>query len=182
MTGRMEWERASARDRVRERTPAPVPSDLTYWLTVFSTGAHCADCGNGPYDVLAYRHTDQHALCQLCWERLGIEPKESRRYKARDATPARPPKKKSSRRTQRHRNATRADARKLACPTCGAAPGEPCFGKNRRARRKAVHLERFQQAQVAAPSMPDGDPAELNDWLTPAEQRMVKEALARRAV
>jgi hypothetical protein len=82
----MNWERANARDRARDRARAakPMPVVVAWWLTP-SPGGRCPACGNpvARGQAVAYNHAEVRSLCQVCWERAGIVPQPSKRWKRR---------------------------------------------------------------------------------------------------
>jgi hypothetical protein len=69
------------RKQQRKRQASPPRNDdaTAHWLTPAVWNRRCALCEKT--GSVAYRHSDQSSLCELCLERLGIEPRESRRWK-----------------------------------------------------------------------------------------------------
>lgn len=67
------------------------------------------------------------------------------------------------------------NARDVACPECGAQPGEPCRSPSNRGRRP--HPIRQTTATIRAGRTPDG----VADFRAYQERRAVRAAAARRA-
>lgn len=81
-----DWDKATARDRVRNnpRVPAPI---VAWWLTLSKFVGRCDGCGEAiakgtPY---AYNHAEGASRCQVCVDREGISARPSKRLLVSEA-------------------------------------------------------------------------------------------------
>jgi hypothetical protein len=81
-------KRKTREQRKRPRQGAESHADEAHWLTLAVYERQCDSCGRK--GSIAYRHSDQSSLCELCLERLGIEPLESRGWRAAPRRGVRP--------------------------------------------------------------------------------------------